>query len=70
MFGKDETFFQIVYQEKEMNPKVVIIGHGYLSRLSLIRSVAEIGCDVTVIVTMYGDEYTIRPLDCYSKYEG
>jgi hypothetical protein len=33
-----------------MKPKVVIIGHGYLSRLSLVRSVAEIGCDVTVIV--------------------
>lgn len=51
-----------------MNPKVVIIGHGYLSRLALIRSLGQAGYDVTVIVTMYGDVNTTRPLDCYSKY--
>ena len=51
-----------------MKQKVVIIGHGYLSRLALIRSVGQAGYDVTVIVTMYGDVNTTRPLDCYSKY--
>lgn len=53
-----------------MKQKVVIIGHGYLSRLALIRSLGQAGYDVTVIVTMYGDVNTTRPLDCYSKYEG
>lgn len=53
--------------------KVVIIGHGYTSRLSVIRSVAQIGCDVTVIViTGYKRDgktlNTKRPIDCYSKY--
>lgn len=50
-----------------MNPKVVIIGHGYLSRLSLIRSVAEMGCEVLVIV-MTSDKEQEKPIDCYSKY--
>ena len=51
-----------------MQQKVVIIGHGYLSRLALIRSLGKAGYDVTVIVTMYGDVNITRPLDCYSKY--
>lgn len=56
-----------------MNPRVVVIGHGFTSRLSVIRSVAAIGCDVTVIV-MAGykrDGKTLdtkKPIDCYSKY--
>ena len=56
-----------------MKQKVVIIGHSYTSRLSLIRSVAQIGCDVTVIV-MTGlkrdgkTPNTKKPIDCYSKY--
>lgn len=54
-----------------MLPKVVIIGHGYLSRLSLVRSAAEIGCDVTVIVMTSqfdGKHLPQKPIDCYSKY--
>ena len=54
-----------------MTSKVVIIGHGYLSRLSLVRSVAEIGCDVTVIVMtsqFEGKQSSQKPIDCYSKY--
>ena len=56
-----------------MQQKVVIIGHSYTSRLSIIRSVAQIGCEVTVIV-MTGckrDGKTLntkKPIDCYSKY--
>lgn len=56
-----------------MRQKVVIIGHSYSSRLSLIRSVAQIGCEVSVIV-MTGfkrDGKTLnkkKPIDCYSKY--
>ena len=42
-----------------MTPKVVIIGHGYLSRLSLVRSVAEIGCEVLVIPD--GDDVVTIP---------
>ena len=34
-----------------MKHKVVIIGHGYLSRLALIRSLGQAGYDVIVIVT-------------------
>lgn len=53
--------------------KVVIIGHSYSSRLSIIRSVAQMGCEVTVIVlTVYKRDgktlYTKMPIDCYSKY--
>lgn len=54
-----------------MNPKVVIIGHGYLSRLGLVRAVAEIGCDVTIIVMTSQFEVKHlpqKPIDCYSKY--
>lgn len=51
-----------------MKQKVVIIGHGYLSRLALIRSLGQTGYDVIVIVTMYGAVNTKKPLDCYSKY--
>lgn len=58
----------IISTSREMKQKVVIIGHGYLSRLALIRSLGQAGYDVTVIVTMYGDVNTTRPLDCYSKY--
>jgi len=51
-----------------MRQKVVIIGHGYLSRLALIRSLGQAGYYVSVIVTMYGKVDTTRPLDCFSKY--
>lgn len=51
-----------------MKQKVVIIGHGYLSRLALIRSLGQAGYDVLVIVTMYGTVSTKKPFDCYSKY--
>lgn len=56
-----------------MPPKVVIIGHSYTSRLGIIRSVAQIGSEITVIV-MTGfkhDGKTVndkKPIDCYSKY--
>lgn len=56
-----------------MPPKVVIIGHSYTSRLGIIRSVAQIGSEITVIV-MTGfkrDGITLndkKPIDCYSKY--
>ena len=56
-----------------MRQKVVIIGHSYTSRLSLIRSVSQIGCEVTVIVMTgfkgKGKQLdTKKPIDCYSKY--
>ena len=53
--------------------KVVIIGHSFTSRLGLIRSVARIGCEITV-VAMTGYKRgrkklnTDKPVDCYSKY--
>lgn len=54
-----------------MKPKVVIIGHSYSSRLSLIRAVAQIGCEVAVVVMRQPkDENStpVKPIDCYSKY--
>ena len=53
--------------------KVVIIGHGFTSRLAVIRSVAQIGCEVTVIVMTQFKKggktlRTKKPIDCYSKY--
>lgn len=56
-----------------MQQKVVIIGHSFSSRLSITRSVAQIGCKVTVIVmTGYKRDgmtlNTCKPIDCYSKY--
>lgn len=56
-----------------MKQKVVIIGHGYTSRLAIIRSVAQIGCEITVIVMTGYRRFckklnTDKPIDCYSKY--
>lgn len=56
-----------------MKCKVVIIGHGYTSRLAVIRSVAQIGCEITVIVMTGYRRFrkklnTQKPIDCYSKY--
>lgn len=53
--------------------RVIIIGHGYTSRLAVIRSVAQIGCDITVIVMTGNKRYCKKlnprkPIDCYSKY--
>lgn len=53
--------------------KAIIIGHGFTSRLAVIRSVAQIGCEVTVVVMTQSkkDSNTLKikkPIDCYSKY--
>ena len=53
--------------------KVVIIGHGSTSRLGIIRAVASMGCEISVIVmTWYRHGHksidTRKPFDCYSKY--
>ena len=44
--------------------RVVVIGHGYSIRLSVIRSVASLGCEVTVIHV----GPPVKPIDGYSKY--
>lgn len=56
-----------------MKQRVVVIGQGYTSRLCVVRSVAQIGCEVYVIVmTNYKRNgktlNTQKPIDCYSKY--
>ena len=49
--------------------KVVVIGHGYTSRLSIIRSVGMAGYDVDVVVVYFSKkEKNTKPIDCYSKY--
>lgn len=52
-----------------MRQKVVVIGHGYTSRLSIIRSVGMVGYAVDVVVIYYGtNKPKEKPIDCYSKY--
>lgn len=56
-----------------MKQKVVVIGHGYTSRLGVIRALGKAGYEVVVIV-MVRDKQSSRkprntkPIDCYSKY--
>ena len=55
------------------NHKVIIIGHGYTSRLAVIRAVAQVGCEISVVVlTGYKRDgktlNTTKPIDCFSKY--
>lgn len=55
-----------------MKQKVVVIGHGSTSRLGIVRALAELDCEITVIVTSFknkkGELNTVRPFDCYSRY--
>ena len=55
-----------------MKQKVVVIGHGYTSRLGVVRALGRAGYEVIVIVmTGYkkgGELNTKKPLDCYSKF--
>lgn len=56
-----------------MSQKVVVIGHGYTSRLGMIRALGKAGYEVIVIVmTGYKRDgktlNTQKPIDCYSKY--
>ena len=61
-----------------MNPEqnkqqVVIIGHGYTSRLSLVRAFGMMGCNVIVIAIAFDLKRPRclregKPIDCYSKY--
>lgn len=53
--------------------KVVIIGHGYTSRLGVVRALGREGYEVTVIVmtgfSLNSEAPRIpKPIDCYSKY--
>lgn len=55
--------------------KVVVIGHGYTSRLGLIRSLGMAGYDITVIVMVFHGRIGRfirfdggKPVDCHSKY--
>lgn len=53
-----------------MTPKVIIIGHGFSSRLGMIRTFGKMGCKVDVIVVCNRGKRTrrIKPVDCFSKY--
>lgn len=52
-----------------MKQKVIVIGHGYTSRLAIIRSVGTAGYDVDVVVIYYGTKRPKnKPIDCYSKF--
>lgn len=56
-----------------MRQKVVVIGHGYTSRLGVIRALGRAGYEVIVVaMTNYKkDKITLntkKPIDCYSKY--
>lgn len=49
-----------------MATRVIIIGHNYMSRLSLIRAYGSIGCEIVVICISYGKRK--KQLDGYSRY--
>lgn len=55
-----------------MKQKVVVIGSGTTSRLGIVRALAEINCEITVIVTSFKDKRgrlnKVKPFDCYSRY--
>ena len=55
-----------------MSRKVVVIGHGYTSRLGVIRALGRAGYEVIVIVMATyrrdGTLNTSKPIDCDSKY--
>lgn len=54
-----------------MKQRVVVIGHSFTTRLAIIRSVAEIGCEVVVVaIGNHNTSNPTKPLDCYSKYVG
>ena len=54
-----------------MVQRAVIIGQGYTGRLSLVRSIASTGCDITLIVLLpkfWFERRKEKPIDAYSKY--
>lgn len=56
-----------------MKQKVVIIGHGYTSRLSLARALGMMGCEVTIVAIAFDLKRPRflregKPVDCCSKY--
>ena len=49
--------------------RVIVIGHGYSIRLGVIRAVAQLGCEVTVIhVRSFETGFPAKPIDAYSRY--
>lgn len=58
-----------------MKQKVVVIGHGYTSRLGIVRSLSDQCCELSVIVLLPGGFLSkllrlmrYKPIDCHSKY--
>ena len=56
-----------------MTYKAVVIGQGFTGRLSIVRSLAELGCEVTLIVLTFRNKITgelvfHKPVDAFSKY--
>ena len=49
--------------------RVIVIGNSYSTRLGVIRAVAPLGCEVTIIhIGFFGNDCPSKPLDGYSKY--
>ena len=49
--------------------RVIVIGHGYGIRLGVIRAVAQIACEVTVIhVRSFKTGFPTKPIDAYSEF--
>lgn len=52
-----------------MKQRVIVVGNSFATRLGVIRSVGEIGCEVTVIdIAYYKTSNPRKPIDGYSKY--
>lgn len=50
--------------------RVIVIGHGFSSRLGMIRSFGKMGCEVDVVVIAIPNRFGHyrMPIDCRSKY--
>lgn len=49
--------------------RVIVIGNSYSTRLGVIRAVAPLGCEVTIIhIGFFGSDCPSKPIDGYSKY--
>lgn len=49
-----------------ISPRVIIIGHNYMSRLSIARALGVIGCEIIDVCIYYGKPK--KQFDYYSKY--
>ena len=58
--GRDQTLGLNAKIYEAMKHKVIVIGQGYTGRLSIIRSVAAMDCEITLIALLSHYEYKAK----------